>query len=286
MALPSFARKYAAFAIAAATCTTIHAQEKVSIPTASLSSSPEPLVAYVFEPSGAAPHPGVVMMHGCAGAYARDGNLNARHRMWGEYLAAHGYVAVMVDSFTSRGVKELCTQKFSARTLRPADRAGDTYAALAYLRARKDIAADRVALLGWSHGGSTVLRSMAHAPSSGAGFAKAIAFYPGCTPFAHAPDDFHPYAPLLVLMGEADDWTPIKSCRELTRIVRERGEPMELVAYPGAYHDFDNPALTKARVRTEVPNGVHPERGVTVAPDPQAREDAKKRVLEFLKNSR
>jgi len=283
MFLRPFVRKYAAFAIAVAACTAIHAQEKVSIPTAGLSSSPEPLVAYVFEPSGAGLHPGVVMMHGCSGAYARDGRLNARHRMWGEYLAAHGYVALMVDSFTSRGVKELCTQKLSARTLRPAHRAGDTYAALAYLRSRKDIEPDHVALLGWSHGGSTVLESMARAPSSGSGFAKAIAFYPGCTPFARAPDRFHPYAPLLVLMGESDDWTPIKPCRELTRIVKERGEAMELVAYPGAYHDFDNPGITKARVRTEVPNGVHPGRGVTVAPDPKAREDAKRRALEFLK---
>src|SRR6478609_5513497 len=97
----------------------------VAIAAAEISSSPKPLVAFAFEPSTRGPHPAVVMLHGCGGAYAKDGTLNARHRMWGEFLAQNGYVAVMLDSFTSRGVKEICTQKFSARTLKEADRVGD-----------------------------------------------------------------------------------------------------------------------------------------------------------------
>ena len=66
-----------------------------------------PLVAYLFEPASRGPHPAVVMLHGCGSAYARDGALSARHRMWGELLATDGYVALMLDSFSSRGVKEL-----------------------------------------------------------------------------------------------------------------------------------------------------------------------------------
>ena len=258
------------------------AQERITIPTAGVSSSPSPLVAHLFTPKGDGPHPAVVMVHGCGGAYSRNGKLNPRHQMWGEYLASHGYVVMMLDSFTSRGVKELCTQKISSRTLRPAERATDAYAALAYLRSRPDVVAAKVSIVGWSHGGSTVLNAMAHAPAKGAAFSRAIALYPGCTSFAKAPDRFHPYAPLLVLMGDADDWTPAPACQELTDIVKKRPEPMELVLYPGAYHDFDNPALKTKRVRKDVPNGVHPGEGVTVAPDPQAREDAKTRVTEFL----
>ena len=258
------------------------AQQKLEIPTAGISSSPEPLVGHLFEPRESGKRGAVVMVHGCGGAYGRNGRLNPRHQMWGEYLAAQGYIALMVDSFTSRGIKEVCTQKTSTRTIRPRDRVGDAYAALAYLRSRPDVDAANVSLLGWSHGGSTVLNAMARAPSSSPGFTRAIAFYPGCTPFARAPGDFHPYAPLLVLMGEADDWTPAAPCRELADIVGKRPEPMELVLYPGAYHDFDAPDLTGLRVRHDVPNGVHPGSGVTIAPDPQAREDAKRRVIEFL----
>lgn len=255
---------------------------QVAIPTDEGSASPAPLVAHLFEPVTPGPHPAVVMLHGCGGAYARDGVLNARHRMWGELLAAHGYVALLLDSFSSRGVKELCTQKFDERSLKEADRVGDAYAALAFLRRRSDVDAKRVAVLGWSHGGGTVLGAITRPRNPDTGFARAVAFYPGCTSRAKRPAAFNPYAPLLVLIGESDDWIPAAPCQALAGAVRARGGPMEIVTYPDTYHDFDNPGIRHKRVRTEVPNGVHPGQGVTAAPNAQAREDAKRRVLAFL----
>jgi dienelactone hydrolase len=260
--------------------------ERIAIPATGPSTSAIPLVGFLFKPEGRAPHPAVVMMHGCGGAYSRDGSLNARHLMWGEFLASHGYLALMLDSFSSRGVKELCTQKFADRTLKEADRVGDAYAALAFLRARPDVDGELVSLLGWSHGGGSVLATIGKPPPRGPGFAAAVAFYPGCTARAKAPQDFHPHAPLLVLIGESDDWTPADACKALAAAVAARGEPMRIVTYPDAFHDFDNPGITKRRVRKEVPNGVHPGEGVTIAPDPQAREDAKQRVLQFLAEQR
>jgi len=275
-------RLLAAFLFLAA-ATLAHAEAiQVALPTAGVSSSPGPLVAYLFEPATPGVHPAVVMLHGCGGAYARDGALNARHRMWGELLAAKGYVALMLDSFTSRGVKEICTQKYSERTLKDADRAGDADAALAFLRGRSDVDAMHVAVLGWSHGAGTVLETITRPPAQGTGFARAVAFYPGCTARAKRPAAFDPYAPLLVLIGESDDWTPAAPCEALAEATRARGLPMEIVTYPGTYHDFDNPGITRKQVRAEVPNGVHPGQGVTVAPNAEAREDAKRRVLGFL----
>lgn len=255
---------------------------RIAVPAAGVSSSPGPLVAWLFEPASQGLHPSVVMLHGCGGVYARDGALNARHRMWGEFLAANGYVALVLDSFTSRGVKELCTQKFAERTLKEADRVGDAYAALAFLQGRSDVDATRVAVLGWSHGGGTVLATITRPPSQGAGFARAVAFYPGCTARANRPAAFNPYAPILVLIGESDDWTPAAPCEALAEAMRSRGKPMEIVTYPDTYHDFDNPGITRKHLRTEVPNGVHPGQGVTTAPNAEAREDAKRRVLGFL----
>jgi len=268
--------------------------QAVLVPTAGISSSPEPLHAFVFSPTGATStkYPAVVMVHGCGGAYGRDGQLNARHAMWGEYLATQGYVALMLDSFSSRGFKQICTIKFSERTLKEADRVGDTYAALAYLRRLPNVDASRVALLGWSHGGGVTLDTISHrlpkaltlgaTSAMAAGFNAAIAFYPGCTWRNKNPDRFHPYAPLLLLIGEADDWTPAAPCRELAATVAARGEPMQIITYPDTYHDFDSPALTAKRVRKDVPNGVNPGMGVTTAPNPEAREDAKLRVRAFL----
>ncbi|MBS1209966.1 MAG: peptidase family protein [Proteobacteria bacterium] len=258
------------------------APEAVSIPAAGWSSSPAPLHAFLFQPEGNGPHPAVVMLHGCSGAYANDGSLNARHRMWGEFLAAQGYVALMLDSFSSRGIKELCTQKFSERSLKEADRRGDSYAALNYLRERSDVIAQRIGLLGWSHGGGVTLDTISHPPRTGTGFSAAISFYPGCSSRAKKPEAFHPYAPLLLLIGEADDWTPAAPCVALTQAVAARGEAMQIVTYPGTYHDFDNPALRAKHVRKDVPNGVNPGQGTTTAPNPEASEDAKRRVSTFF----
>ena len=257
------------------------AYEQIAVPAADLSSSPAPLVGFLFKPKDAGQHPAVVMMHGCGGAYSNNGSLNARHLMWGEYLSEHGYTALMLDSFTSRGIKELCTQKFADRMLKESDRVGDAYAALAFLRHQGDVDGRRIGVLGWSHGGGTVLATIIKPPKGDKGFASAVAFYPGCTAKSKAPEKFRPYAPLLVLIGESDDWTPAASCKALTAAVAARGEPMQIVTYPDTYHDFDNPGITKKNVRKEVPNGVNPGKGVTTAPNPDAREDAKKRVLQF-----
>lgn len=260
-----------------------HAQEAVLIPTAGMSSAPAPLKGLLFRATGDVPHPAVVMMHGCGGAYTSKGELNARHRMWGEFLAGQGITALMLDSLTPRGEKSLCTQKFADRKIKEADRRGDAYAALAWLQGQPDIAADRIGVLGWSHGGGTTLGVITRPVSQAPRFKAAVSFYPGCTSRLAGADRFHPYAPLFLLIGASDDWTPAAPCIALTEKVAARGEPMQIQVYPDTYHDFDNPGLHRQRVRHEVPNGVHPGQGVTIAPNPEAREDAKRRVLEFFK---
>jgi dienelactone hydrolase len=260
----------------------------VDVPTNALSSSPGPLRAFLFRPDGAGRHPAVVMVHGCGGAYGRDGQLNARHAMWGDYLSTQGFVALMLDSFSSRGIKEICTTRYRDRTLKEGDRVGDAYAALAYLRQAPGVDANRIALLGWSHGGGVTLDAIGLQQRATAlvtpdrAFRAAIAFYPGCTSRNKQSGHFHPNAPILLLIGEADDWTPAAPCKALVSTVVGRGEPMQIVTYPDTYHDFDNPALTRQRLRQDVPNGVNPGVGVTTAPNVEAREDAKQRVKAFL----
>ncbi len=153
-----------------------HAQERVTFPSADGKTT---LVGYVFVPrSPTTPMPAVVMMHGRAGAYsnAAKGRYDAstisrRHRMWGALWAANGYVAVLVDGFAPRGYPagfprfsyENRPDVVNEVTVRPLD----AYGALTWLRTRKDIAADRIALQGWSNGGSATLAAMA----AGAGLA-------------------------------------------------------------------------------------------------------------------
>ena len=258
--------------------------EKVSIPAGEHSSAPRPLEGYLYLPEGKARsrRPAVVMMHGCGGPFGRDGAPNARHRMWGDYLASQGYAALLVDGFTPRGLREICTQKLAERPIRERDRVGDAFAALEWLGRRDDVDAARMALLGWSHGGGTVLAALGRLAPRKPLAAAVVSFYPGCTARAKEAGKFRAVVPVLLLIGEADDWTPAAPCKSLAEAVAARGEPMQIVTYPGAYHDFDHPGLRAKRVRREVPNGVKPGEGVTTAPDPVAREDAKVRVRDFL----
>lgn len=222
-------------------------------------------------------HAAMVLMHGCGGPYGRDGDIGPRQVLWAETLRREGYAVLLVDSFGGRGLHEICTQANRERNLRAADRSIDAWAAKRWLSNRAEVDPARIALMGWSHGGSATLYTLRDAPPNAPPFAAAVAMYPGCSALAKQKEAYHPQSPLLILIGEADDWTPAESCRKLA----ERAPEIQLKLYPGAYHDFDNPAA-KLRVRTDVPNGVNPGKGVTVGPDPMAREDALRRVSQFL----
>jgi dienelactone hydrolase len=43
-------------------------------------------------------------------------------------------------------------------------------------------------------------------------------------------------APALILIGEADDWTPADRCRLIVAHARPDGAPITLTVYPGAHH--------------------------------------------------
>lgn len=240
------------------------------------------LKAWWFVPDGA-PRGAVVALHGCGGLYAttgaRRGQLNARHQAMADLLVSEGYAVLMPDSLTPRGESELCTQRIGQRRIDQTERRADALGALAWTAAQPGLDAGRVALLGWSHGGSAVLSatdaSRGDVRSAPVTPALAVAFYPGCG--AAARGGYRPSTRLVMMLGELDDWTPPGPCIELGRQVGA-----EVHVFPGAYHDFDNPA-GRVRVRTDVPNGVRPGQGVHVGPDPQAREKAYARLLTLLR---
>lgn len=92
--------------------------------------------------------------------------------------------------------------------------------------------------MGGSHGGSTTLATMAQ-PGSKPGFAAAVALYPGCNArFGEwrpgTSGVYRPQAPLLILVGEKDDWTPAAPCVELAERSRAAGLPVRTKVYPGA----------------------------------------------------
>lgn len=230
--------------------------------------------------------PTVIAMHSCGGLYSiiRTGNgnnvLTPRTVAMARELRQAGYNVLLPDSLTPRGKASICTESLQQRGASTAERARDVQAALRWLATQDDVDPDRVALLGWDHGGAAVMQALTMPPERGALRAKAaIAFYPNCAQFTNARAAYKPNAPLLILTGDEDDWAPVAPCTELTQ--KTASQKVTLNVYPDSYHDFDAPGMLM-QARLDVPNSLHPGQGVTSASNPETKVLAYRDMLAFL----
>jgi dienelactone hydrolase len=242
--------------------------------------APVTIEATLVRPAGPGPFPAVVQLHGCAG-------IEAQSFRWARWLAEHGYVALVMDSFGPRGVKGDCRSGPDDPPITA--RFDDAFGALRYLQSQTYVRADRVAAIGWSQGGVYAMAvingpSLERARRRGValpatGFAAGIGVYPGgCFSLVNE----QVIRPLLVLIGEADDWTPAAKCREMVEAMRGRGADATIVTYPGAYHYFDVEGQ-RLEVQAHVENDNRPGGfGATVSYQAEAAMDARRRVEEFL----
>ena len=280
MRLAALVRSGSALVMAACAALPAAAQERVSFPSLDgAGNAPVVLTGYFFA-AGTAPAPAVAMFHGCSGPYDRSGALGARMRSYAALFKQAGMHVLVVDSLTPRFEKELCTQRIGKRRVTQANRRLDALGAIAYLAERKDVDPAHIGLIGWSNGGSTVLAAtnLRHRDVAGAQTkpAFAIAFYPGCE--ADLQRGYEPSAPLLMLVGQADDWTPAAPCRALAQGATE--PKPEIESYAGAFHGFDSDA--PVRIRKDVPNGVNPGQGVHVGGNAAAWQASQERLRKFL----
>lgn len=165
-----------------------------------------PLVGYLSRPNGAGPFPAIVVLHGCGGLGSRLKNDVAGR------LVSQGYVVLVVDSFASRELKSTCQNTHSDGVFTITDRVYDAYGALNYLSKYPFVAADRVALMGFSAGGVTALEATKVDGSEqlmARKFKAAIAYYPTCS-----PNESDATVPTLIMVGELDDWGPPELCRQ------------------------------------------------------------------------
>ena len=88
-------------------------------------------------------------------------------------------------------------------------------------------------------------------------------------------------APLLILIGDADDWTPAEPCRKLAESARAATPPVDITVYLGAQHSFDRDRAVRyvaARVNISAPGS----RGATTGGHPRAWADSIRRVAAFF----
>jgi dienelactone hydrolase len=271
--------RHAWVALAASVLLAACARPTVTFPNATLG-APRTIVAHETRPPGRGPFPATVLMHGCHGVSA------STHR-WADWLRTLGYVALVVDSWAPRGIRDGCVP---GPEISNTERFDDAVGALRWLHARPYVDPRRIGIMGWSNGGVFAMAavngpSLERARARGVvppepGFGAAVALYPGG---CHSLVDERVVRPLLVLMGDADDWTLPSECARMVEAMRARGADATLVLYPGAVHYFDVEGQPRV-VLPEVENRNRPGGccGATVGYDASAAADARRRVAEFL----
>jgi dienelactone hydrolase len=273
-----------------ATAGALPVPERVTFPSQDVDASGAPvaITALYFRPPN--PHaPLVIAAHGCGGIYSaaagKQDRLSERSIAWTEQWLQDGYAVLWPDSFNPRGRRSVCLVKRGEPTITPITRRLDMLGALAYAPQLPGVDAARIALVGWSHGGSTTLATVNGkvAPGPPPALRAAVAFYPGCVVSLRAGEKWLPSPALRVHIGALDDWSRPDACEQLGVSARARGADMTVTVYPGAYHEFDAPR-GKVRVWKEVTTGVNPGNGVTVGPDPAARAAAQDAVRTFLRS--
>ncbi len=292
----------AAIVLAASTC---RAAETSSIAISPVGSN-ERIPAALTTPDGAGPYPAVVIVHDCSGLGPRSSGAPGR---WAKLLVQQGYVVLMPDSFSPRGLPGgVCSEPPArSRAVNGFVQAADAYGALAYLRTLPYVDGHHVALMGGSHGGWATLAAMfepadpkdtrALSVAKADGFAAAVALYPPCGitygawsitrtngfsgPVVGYAGAYKPIAPVLILIGEKDDWTPAEHCRRLADAAQAQDYPVTLKVYPDSYHSFDSfypMRFVAERTNANSPSG----HGATTGGNAAAWADARQRVSEFF----
>lgn len=127
------------------------------------------------------------------------------------------------------------------------ERLEDAFAARRYLSSLAFVDTSRIGLVGWGHGGTTALMAWAqddrvaaqvgrqNLAASGP-FAAVVAYYPYCLDMNVRSAS----APLLILIGEDDDFCPATLCMSLVPHATKLGRDASIKIYPGATAAFDS----------------------------------------------
>jgi dienelactone hydrolase len=181
--------------------------------------------------------PAMIISPGSAGVGPKDDRwVNAFNKM--------GIAAFVVDSFGGRGIANTMDDQTQ---LSPASNDADALFALKLLGADPRIDSKKIGQIGFSRGGGVALDMVMDSFRKGAidddlRFAALIGFYPGCPEvWWEVPPPQLTGTPLMLALGEKDDYTPAKLCLNFVDRMRQDGQAVETHVYPDSYHGFDNP---------------------------------------------
>ena len=211
------------------------------------------LNAQLFSPSATGGRaPAVVIVPG-------SGGIGPHHLEQASALVAAGFAVLVLDPFHARGIGDTIADQ---GRLTWAASAYDVLAALAYLRSRHDIDADRIGAVGSSRGGTAVMMAIA-APFSdaitgrGRGLRAAVAGYPWCgTQFRSAR--LTERAALLLMQGDRDDWVSVQQCQDAVHALSVAGGDATMKIFAGGLHALDRTGVPPTRIETAVTSTIYP----------------------------
>jgi dienelactone hydrolase len=196
------------------------------------------------------PVPTVILFHGCGGL--RD--------VQEDYAAAAldaGYGVMIIGSNAARGIGRFgaMSQVCTALRLWGQERAADVHAAIEIAREDPRIDDDQLALVGWSHGGWTVLDALGFSgegrlPESmtsgstdlSAHVRAAIVYYPYCGfPVRSNGETLDRAIPLYGVLAQRDMVAPHRDCVRVLDRARSAGVSVEYAIWPEITHAFDEP---------------------------------------------
>jgi dienelactone hydrolase len=184
----------------------------------------------LFKPAGVRPFPAVVYVSGCAGI---DSPANrSQQKAVIDHLLSKGVATLIIDPFTPRDEPlGVCANMDEKRATQYFIRGGnDVLAALNVLAAMPEIDTKHIFLQGYSYGAISSLVAAERKNPDHAKVAGIVAYYPYCY------DGVDPSVPVLVMIGENDDWTPAAKCQAVTGKT-----DFDVVVYPGDTHAFTMP---------------------------------------------
>lgn len=191
-----------------------------------------PLWGYLAKPEGTGPFAAVVLLHGCD-------SLPSGGPPAADWLTEQDYVTLQVDSLGPRNLDSSCSGDMN-----PAERVLDAYGAAVFLRRQPFVDGARLAVMGWSQGGTSALYSVIAdgiGQPLGRPFRAAVAVSPWCG------NNKALFAPLLILTGAADQRTPVHFCRDEAEARSPDSAPVEVIIYPGVHHAFTSTRYAEGR---------------------------------------
>ena len=206
----------------------------------------------VHKPAGDGPFPTALLYSGCDGVHDNMAR-------WADMLVHNGWAAIVVDSHTPRDYADnewwrlICT----GQLLTGAERAGDVVVTLADAREMDFVDKDRMALIGMSHGGWSImdllaldttgrlpfnLRGMSSDDVGEAlsGVRALVLVYPWCGLANRARQTvWQNEAPILFLLATDDIIAPSDECIEIANALEAAGHTVETRLFSGVTHGFD-----------------------------------------------